>query len=103
MACYLQSCSLHIGLHIDLPEEFSESDLYDWYAVQPGHCIEYTDYSYKMILNYYLNKKKRPIINDEFFYEGCGSTAGHCGRYNKIKETADLGRLDEANKVASTI
>ena len=83
-------CSFHLQPNVDLPEEFSESELYNFYTLQPGHCVADFHYSYSLTLDYYQNKKKRPIINDEFFYEGHGYTGENYGRYGVFDQRKSI-------------
>ena len=84
-------CSFHLGTQIegvpiDLPNEFANSPLYDYYTLQPGHDIRSFSNAYKLISDYYLNKPKKPIINDEFFYEGYSYTDENYGKYNEFDQ-----------------
>ena len=83
-------CAFHLQPDVDLMEEFSESELLDFYALQPGHRIQDSHYSYSLTLQYYNEKKKRPIINDEFFYEGHGFGHENYGRYSVFEQRKSI-------------
>jgi len=83
-------CTFHLSPDTDLPEEFSKSELYDFYALQPGHTIHNSHYSYSLTLKYYFDKKKRPVVNDEFFYEGHGYGHENYGRYGVFEQRKSI-------------
>ena len=83
-------CTFHLVPGEELPEEFTQSELYEYYALQPGHRVVEFHNSYSMPWDYYFNKKRRPIINDEFFYEGHGHTGEHYGRYDEFDQRKSI-------------
>jgi hypothetical protein len=69
--------------NIDLPNVFADSDDIDFYSYQAGHRIEdFRDGCLTKLPTAFLGKKKKkPILNGEYTYEGHGYTLQNYGRY----------------------
>lgn len=68
----------------DLPDEFANSSLLSFYSYQAGHSVEDLSNVYKMARVNHDKPVKRPVVNDEFTYEGHGFTNQRYGRYNEF-------------------
>jgi hypothetical protein len=79
-------CSFHLTPNVPLPDEFMNSEMIDFYCLQPGHNINNQDNMYKMINEYYNAPITRPVINDEFSYEGHSHTGEAYGRYGVFEQ-----------------
>lgn len=62
--------TIHLKPDADLPDEFMNSPLLDFYMYQSGHSIEEQNLSYDSAEKFYNASVKRPIINGEPCYEG---------------------------------
>jgi hypothetical protein len=76
----------HLFQGIDLPDEFVRSPLLDFYILQPGHSGDKRYLAYELVQDYYHKPVKRPIVNGEFFYEGCSHTGEFYGRYDEFDQ-----------------
>jgi len=79
-------CSFHLVPDANLPQTFMESDLFDFYCLQIGHTHKRLSTGYKLIERYYNMPIKRPILNDEFFYEGYRHDWEEYGRYDEFDQ-----------------
>jgi len=79
-------CSFHLTPDTKLPDAFMNSDLFDFYCLQPGHNINEMKNVYKLIGEYYDARVTRPVVNDEFAYEGHSHTGDSYGRYDAASQ-----------------
>jgi len=79
-------CSFHLVPSADIPEDFLNSKLFDWYCPQLGHGYKDVDTGYKLIEKYYDMHIKRPILNDEFFYEAYRHDWTKYGRFDEFDQ-----------------
>lgn len=76
--------TLHLGGGLsEVPEDFINSEFYDFYMYQSSHNLESQDFSYKLAQDFYKKPVKRPILNGEPCYEG-HAFGGKYGRYNEF-------------------
>jgi len=69
-----------------LPQSFLNSELFNFYCLQIGHRVKDLETGYKLIERYYDMPIKRPILNDEFFYESYRHDWTTYGRYNEFDQ-----------------
>ena len=76
----------HLTPGTEMPAEFQNSPLLDFYNLQPGHRGDKTYLAYELVQEYYHKPVKRPILTGEFFYEGHSYTQELYGRYNAFDQ-----------------
>lgn len=67
----------------EIPKEFIETDLLDFYMYQSGHNRENQHLAYELAQRFYSMPVKRPIVNGEPCYEGHGY-GYRFGRFNNF-------------------
>jgi hypothetical protein len=78
--CPKSLTTLHRSPGSDLPEELLRSPDLDFYMYQSGHHLESQDQAYRLAEAFRAKTVKRPIVNGEPCYDGCG----HGFRYGRF-------------------
>ncbi|MCL2461918.1 MAG: DUF4038 domain-containing protein, partial [Defluviitaleaceae bacterium] len=79
-------CTFHMSPDSRLPEVFVSSGMTDFYCLQPGQGVQDTKNLYKLVNEYYNSPVTRPVLNDEFTYEGGSYTGDAYGRWNAFDQ-----------------
>lgn len=81
--------TLHRSPGSDLPDELAASPDLDFYMYQSGHHIESQDQAYRLAEAFQAKPMKRPIVNGEPCYDGCGHgfRYGRFGRFEVRRAT----------------
>jgi hypothetical protein len=72
--------TLHRSPGADLPDELCRSADLDFYMYQSGHHLETQDLAWKLAQEFRAKPVRRPIVNGEPCYDGCG----HGFRYGRF-------------------